>query len=219
MPASVDLFKARFAELEGRMKAVPLRRSDGGSTPYADQGQFYSWASSALAAIEDAFGRNSAHATNFKNELSTISNNYAWDRKFQTMSGIFQGAKLDVDAGYVQNLERSISGEVFGDFVALAKSALAEGHHDVAAVLACAALEDALKRFALMQGLDVEGQTMEEVVNGLKTKGLVSGAQKALLSTMPKIRNYAMHADWSKLQPQDVGGVIGFVEQFLVTNF
>ena len=219
MPANVDLFVARFAALEVRMKAIPLRRDDRDSTPYADQGLFYSWASSALAAIEDAFGPRSAHALNFKHELSTIHNNYAWDRKFHTMCGIFQGAKLDVDAGYVQNLERSISGEVFGDFVALAKSALAEEQHGVAAVLACAALEDALKRFASMQGLDVEGQTMEEVINGLKSKGMVSGAQKSLLSTMPKIRNYAMHADWSKLQPQDVGGVIGFVEQFLITNF
>jgi len=28
-----------------------------------------------------------------------------------------------------------------------------------------------------------------------------------------------MHADWTKIAPQDVGSVIGFVEQFLLTKF
>jgi len=39
---------------------------------------------------------------------------------------------------------------------------------------------------------------MSDVVGALKAKGLVGGAQKTLLDTMPKIRNFAMHADWSK---------------------
>jgi len=89
----------------------------------------------------------------------------------------------------------------------------------VAAVLACAALEDALKRLALLNDLDVSDKSMQDVVNALKSKGLVGGAQKTLLDTMPKIRDYAMHANWNKITPQDVGSVIGFVEQLLLTKF
>jgi hypothetical protein len=77
----------------------------------------------------------------------------------------------------------------------------------------------ALKRLAILNGLSVEDKTMEEIVNALKTKGLVSGAQKSLLAAMPKIRNHAMHADWEKLSPQDAGSVIGYVEQFLLSHF
>ena len=102
--------------------------------------------------------------------------------------------------------------------MALAKAALGEGHHTVAAVLACAALEDALKRYAIRNGLQIDGKTMEDVVNALKGAGLVSGAQKALLGAMPKVRNYAMHADWDKITPQDAGSVIGFVESFLLVH-
>lgn len=112
-----------------------------------------------------------------------------------------------------------MTGEIFGDFVSAAKLALGEGHHSVAAVLACAALEDALKRFALLNGLDVTGKTMEVIVNALKSKGLVSGTQKALLSAMPQLRNNAMHAEWAKITPQDAGSAIGFVEQFLLAHF
>jgi hypothetical protein len=96
---------------------------------------------------------------------------------------------------------------------------LSEGHKDVAAVLACAALEDALKRFATANAIEVGEKTIQEVVNALKSSGLVSGAQKSLLDAMPRIRNYAMHADWAKLSEPDVSRVIGFVEQFLLSKF
>jgi hypothetical protein len=112
-----------------------------------------------------------------------------------------------------------VSGELFGDFVAMAKHALSEGHKDVAAVLACAALEDTLKRYALVNGLTVDGYSMQDTVNALKSKGLVTGAQKTLLDSMPKIRDYAMHANWDKIDESSVSSVIGYVENFLLTKF
>lgn len=133
--------------------------------------------------------------------------------------GFFLSAKDDFENGYLFDVELRVSGEVFGDFVALAKQSLSEGHKDVAAVLACAALEDALKRFAAVNGLIVDDKSMQEVVNALKGSGLVAGAQKTLLDAMPRIRNHALHAEWSKLSDPDVSGVIGFVEQFLLSKF
>jgi hypothetical protein len=47
----------------------------------------------------------------------------------------------------------------------------------------------------------------------------VAGAQKSLLDAIPRIRNFAMHADWEKLSAPDVSSVIGFVEQFLLSKF
>jgi hypothetical protein len=96
---------------------------------------------------------------------------------------------------------------------------LDEGHKDVAAVLASAALEDCLKRYAAANGIDVDRKTMQDVVGALKAKGLVSGAQKTLLESMPKVRDYSMHANWSKVSAADVGSIIGFVETFLLTHF
>jgi len=49
--------------------------------------------------------------------------------------------KSDFDGGYLFNVERVVSGELFADFVGVAKTALSEDHKDVAAVPACAALE------------------------------------------------------------------------------
>ena len=219
MSKASEIMAQRFKELETQVRAIRMQPWSGGGESFADPEQFYAWASSALAAIQTSFGADSPHYVNFQKEMAAISNNYVWKNLFNSIRGIFLGAKSDIDRGYIFDLQRSMSGELFGDFVAAAKAALAEGHHTVATVLACAALEDALKRYAVSQGLQVEGQTMDAVVNALKSKGLVTGAQKSLLSAMPKVRNNAMHAEWDKLTPQDAGSVIGFVEQFLLVNF
>ena len=105
------------------------------------------------------------------------------------------------------------------DLQPLARQSLAEGQKDVAAVLACAALEDAIKRLAATNNLPTEGKTMIELVNALKSAGIVSGAQKSLLEAMPRIRNMAMHAEWSKISEPDVSSVLGYVEQHLLSKF
>lgn len=98
------------------------------------------------------------------------------DEEVKRLQGIFRSAKEDFEGGYVFNVDLRISGEVFGDFIVLAKHSLDEGHKDVAAVLASAALEDSLKRYAIANGLNIEDGSMTEVINALKSKGLVSGA-------------------------------------------
>ena len=139
--------------------------------------------------------------------------------KFEEARGIFEGAFREYEAGFFPSLSATISGELFGDFVKLAKRCLSEGHKDPAAVVASAALEDVLKRYATLQGLDVKDKSMQDVVGALKSKGLVGGAQKSLLDIMPKIRDYAMHANWEKIRAEDVSSIIAFVEQFLISHF
>lgn len=206
----------RFGELLDAANRIPL---SGDKPRHANPQVFYTWAASVLSLFHGVFGDKGPHYLRFSAEMTAINNNYISERQLEACRGIFLGAKGDFDGGYLFDVERSVSGELFGDLVALAKAALSEGQHTVAAVLASAALEDALKRFAIANGLAVEGNTMEQVVNALKSQGLVSGPQKALLSAMPKIRNHAMHADWDKLTPQDAGSVVGFVEHFLLSTF
>ena len=121
--------------------------------------------------------------------------------------------------GFLFDLEVETAADVFGSFAAAAKHAMKENNKDVAAVIASAALEDALKRFAERSGLNIGDKTMATVINALKSKGLVSGAQKSLLDGMLKTRNSAMHADWNKITEPEVSSLIGFVEQFLLTSF
>lgn len=212
-----DTFTKRFKELQKQSESLPFQPNGGGmSGTHVPTGIWQKWATSAQSLIKAANGEDSPHYINF---VSAFNECNGYDYEVKPLQGIFLSAKEDFEGGYVFNVDLRISGEVFGDFVVMAKHALAEGHKDVAAVLACAALEDTLKRFASANGLTIDGKTMNEVVGALKSKGLVAGAQKSLLDTMPIIRNYAMHANWNKISDPDVNSVLGFIEQFLISHF
>ena len=205
----------RFAELDAQIASLRTTQRGSGLSIY-DPVQWQQWATSAHHMLRVALGDTSPHFQNFEKVYEKCN---GWEKEVHALRGIFLAAKADYEGGYAFRVEALISGEIFGDFVALSRNALVEGYKDVAAVLACAALEDALKRFALMNGLDVSDKVMQEVVGALKSKGLVGGAQRTMLDTMPKIRDYAMHANWDKITAQDVGSVLGFVEQLLLTKF
>ena len=210
-----ELFAKRFTELEQVFKDIPFR-SSGPDSSFAPDGQWRKWATSAQNLILAVFGELSPHYKNFINEYAHCQ---GYDNQVKSLLAIFLSAKEDYQGGYVFNVDLRISGEVFGDFITLAKQSLSEGHKDVAAVLACAALEDTLKRFATVNQIEVGGKTMQDVINALKSAGLISGPQKSIVESMPKLRNAAMHGDWDKISAPDVSSVIGFVEQFLLTKF
>jgi len=205
----------RFTELEAQMSRLPMNSWDDGTRSYTTAG-WQQWATSVLSLVKAVFGDTSPHYVNLQKAYAVCR---GYEYEVDALKGVFRSAKDDFDGGYLFSFEVAISGEIFGDFIALAKAALQDGSKDVAAVLASAALEDALKRFAIANGLDVQNKSMQDIVNALKSKGLVSGAQKSLLDTMPKLRDFAMHANWDKLSPQDVGSILGFVEHFLLAHF
>lgn len=211
-----DKFNRRFAELAEAFKNIRYTRSNYDSSVYVSDGAWKGWGTSVQSLILAVFGENSPQHKNFKQSYDDCR---GADHDVRELGNIFTSIKEDYEGGYVFNVDLEISGEVFGDFIGLAKEALSNGHKEVAAVLACASLEDALKRFASFNGLDVDQKSMQQVVSALKGKGLVKGAQKSLLDAMPRIRNMALHADWEKLTDADVASVIGFVEQFLLSAF
>ncbi len=210
-----DLFLKRFSELNDESDSIPIVYSESVGQ-YAPDGSWKKWATSVESLLKAVFGSESPHYVNFARELEHCGGHVS---QIEALQGIFQSAKEAFEGGYVFDVELTVSGEIFGDFVVLAKQALGEGQKDVAAVLAAAALEDALKRYAKANGLKVGDATMQEVIGGMKSKGLVSGARRSLLEAMPRFRNSAMHAEWGKVTEPEVSSVIGFVEQFLLTEF
>ena len=211
-----EKFAARFSELQREIDEMPFEIGDEYSSKYVESGIWEKWSTSVESLIRASCGEDSPYYKNFRQELGTCS---GYESEIKTLTGIFRSAKEAFEGGYLFDIERDITAEIFGDFVVLAKQALAEDNKNVAAVLAAAALEDALKRYAALNALNVDDKAMSDVINALKSKGLVSGAQKPMLAAMLKTRNLAMHAAWEKIEKPDVSGLIGFTEQFLLTNF
>jgi hypothetical protein len=163
-----------------------------------------------------SFGENSVYAKNMNKAVETCVGE---DFQVQSLLAVFLSAQDDFKGGYLFNVEKSVSGEIFGDFVGTARVALSEGHKNVAAVLAAAALEDAIKRYCKNNEIDVNEKSLQDLVNAMKSKSLLSGSKKSLLDSMPRIRDNAMHANWDKITDVDIGAMIGFLDQFLISEF
>jgi hypothetical protein len=209
-------FRKAFDELTVQFDSIQYHPSEIETANLYESGTWQRWAGRAQNLIGAVFSTQHSHYLNFAEAYKKCTD--YWE-EVAVLKGIFDGAKDDFKAGFVFPSDLQISGEIFGDFVAMAKQALADGHEKVAAVLACAALEDALKRYASSQEIDVGGKTMQEVIGLLKSGGLVAGAQKSLLDAMPRVRNAALHADWEKISSPEIAGVLGFVEDFLLKKF
>jgi Domain of unknown function (DUF4145) len=208
-------FIKRFTDLDAEFKKIHFRRTNE-FISNNENGEWRTWATSSENLISASFGMDSVHAKNFSGRHQSCDSQ---ERNIRNLYAVFLSAKKDYEGGHVYNIELTISGEIFGDFVSLARQSLSEGYKDVAAVLAAAALEDSLKRFAKLNDLLIEDATMQNVINALKAKGLIGGAQKTIVEAMPKIRNLALHAEWDKITTSEVGSMLGFVEQFLLAKF
>jgi len=147
------------------------------------------------------------------NDMRLALEGFAYSAK-----GVLQSIKSEVEAGLVGSIQLQAQGGIFGDFLSLAKNSLDE-NKDVAAVLACAALEDALKRYAEQQDLSVSDADMSQVINALKSQGLLKDPQASIVQSYVKLRNKAFHAEWDKIEKESVNSTIGFTEQFILSNF
>ena len=180
--------------------------------------------SGTIALATQIWGESSTHVQAAKQLREDIQNS-KWHPRAQPRflvrqcHGILQAIASDIRGGRLGNLRLEFQGQVFADFLNAAKHALDEGRKDVAAVLAAAALEDALKRYAEAKGLTVEDADLSNVINALKGAGLLSATQGALLKGMVPFRNKALHSEWTKIDSADVHGVIAFVGEFLTTKF
>jgi len=210
-----DILK-RINELIGLGNAVLSTTTPGQHTRSMDSvngGKFRGFRSASLSFLENIFG---THQTYYKEFIEHVTGTHPSGT--ENGINILQAAKAEIEGGWLFTVEGQVSAEIFADFIALAKETL-DDNKDVAAVLACAALEDALKRVAIKENLDVDDKDMSEVINALKAKGIIKGAQIPIVKGYVKLRNKAFHAEWDKIGKESVSSVIGFTEQFLLTNF
>ena len=86
-------------------------------TVFVPKNIWLGWATSAASLIKVVFGEESPYYTNFANE---VKKSRGYDTTIKTLQEIFLSAKEAFESGYVFNVELTISGEIFGDFVVLA---------------------------------------------------------------------------------------------------
>lgn len=135
------------------------------------------------------------------------------------ITGLLNTLKIDIEYNLLNSLQEQIAGEIYGDFISLAKRLVDEGFKDPAAVLACGALEDSMKKFAQKNKIEVSDADLSVVVNSLKAAGLIKGIQAGVVQSYVKLRNKTFHAQFDKIEMPEVSSLIAFVETFILDNF
>lgn len=206
----VELYKKRINDLLTKL-----------SGSYTDVSNIECCFMGTLSIIESLYGINSPKFKAF----FEMKNNFSYKKGYEipllasSVNGVLLNIKEELNEGLIRNLTKEATGEVIGEFTTLAKDELKGGYIYVAAVLASAAFEDAMKRKAEDLGLNVEGKNLYDVINALKSKSFFKGAQTKIVPSFVKLRDYAMHAEWDKIQESDVNSLIGFLEPFLLLHF
>jgi hypothetical protein len=111
-------------------------------------------------------------------------------------------------------------GEILGDFISLAREALAGGSasEKVGAVLVTAALEETLKQLGDEKGLDVYNRDMRGVIQKLKDGGVLSGAQPSVATGYVKFRDNAFHGQFEQIERPTIESAAAFVEGLLTSR-
>lgn len=136
--------------------------------------------------------------------------------------GTLRNLKREIETGLTGNLRQQITGEVLADLIQLSRTAMvqsAEGAKNVAAVLAAAAFEDAVRRMGKTFAGVIGQDDLSEVLKRLKDAGVMQGPQVGIAQSYLSFRNHALHANWDKIEKESIHSVLGFVEQLLLKHF
>ncbi len=136
-----------------------------------------------------------------------------------SLIGLLKSIQFELDNGILKSLESQTRGEIFGDFISLAKELIDNNHKESSVVLACGALEECISKFVQMNNLELSQNGLTENINLLKSKGLLKGTQSGVIQSYVKIRNKAFHADFDKIEIPEIYSLIAFVEQFVIKYF
>ena len=137
--------------------------------------------------------------------------------------GILLGLSEDVSSGYTKNLIELIHGELFLDFLEMARHLLDEGYKDAAAVIAGSSLESHLRQLCVKNGinyLDSNSKPMKaDRINSELTKNSIYNLtdQKNVTAWLD-LRNKAAHGDYNKYQAGQVSLMIDGIRDFVNRN-
>jgi len=125
-------------------------------------------------------------------------------RLFRSMLALLNSAKQEWDAGLLRKVEYIVAAATFDDFLDHAGQYLKGGRLTEAAVLASATLEDAIKKIASKNGVPTDGFALDRLLDELSKAGALTPTEVKRAKASAAVRNLALHAEWSKLTPEDV---------------
>jgi hypothetical protein len=173
------------------------------------------------------YGDGSPQLISYTKQLDQIRNkgmmDHILDHEIVVCSqGFLLNLKREIEGGLTGNLRQQITGEVLTDLIQLSRTVLSEQGDkakNVAAVLAAAAFEDAIRRMGKTFAGVIGQDDLADVLKKLKDASVMQGPQVGIAQSYLNFRNHALHANWDKIEKESIHSILGFVEQLLLKHF
>lgn len=177
----------------------------------------------ARAAIEHISGRSSAYTRRAEEILATKE----WAiHKMINLLGVVESLREDLQAGHLQDVAELIHGELFGDFLEMARHLLDEGYKDPAAVIAGSSLEAHLRQLCEKIGIATEITSQTEpypkkadAMNvDLASASAYSKLDQKNITAWLDLRNKAAHGRYNEYTKEQVSLMVAGVHDFIRRN-
>jgi len=171
------------------------------------------WQTSCLHILEKIFGAKSIYFTKFNTTLR-----YADESQLLWGLELMEGAKEEVEKGFLYKIERLISVDLFDSIIEQAEYLLKSGFKDVAAVLGRVVTENTLKDIAKREGITVPEKIKLSDLNQLLWKeGVYAKNVWRSIQAQIDLGNDAAHGHFDKYDAKSVGNMLTWIRETLLS--
>jgi hypothetical protein len=209
---------SRLTSLIEEGDAVALSERPSSVGPYIqdrDKIALHAWLAKVENILVTVFGRDSAH---FKQYESLTDRQPEHSHEVFRLIGLLQGARDDLQSGFLEGQEQIVAGVVFDSVLEQAKHLAGAGFKDPAAVLGRVVLEDALRRVARRHGCD-DTLKASAINDALRDKAVYSKPQWRAVQSWLDVGNAAAHGDFAAYTADDVQRLLSDIAQFAVVAY
>ena len=136
--------------------------------------------------------------------------------------GVAKALLFDIQNDYLKNLEETIHGDLFGDFLEMATHLIENGYKDAAAVMAGTTLEVHIRKLCDKHGLATTSghkPKKAEALNAeLAKEGVYTKLDQKNVTAWLGLRNNAAHGNYSEYTKEQVSLLIDNVKNFITRH-
>lgn len=197
-----------------------LHQDEYGDSGYDNTGKFAGFKSMSLSFISNLYGKKHSYYNEFK---GASNNTYEYNIK-ESLS-ILKSIKHEIENGWLDNLKKIVSSELFSDFLEMSKYLLDQGYKDASAVMIGSVLEENLRQLCKQYKIETTFEKNDKIINKkadamnneLYKENLYNSLEHKSVTSWLDLRNKSAHGKYTEYDKNNVqlmyDGVLNFLNK------
>lgn len=174
-----------------------------------------------LSFISNLLNENHVYYLEFKKATAS-----SWSYDLESSIEILNSLRFEIENGWLDNLKKLVSAELFTDFLDMSKYLLDENYKDASAVIIGATLEEHLRILSKDNGIETNTLKGKKLVpktanlmnDELYKNNVYDSLKHKSISAWMDLRNKAAHGKYNDYNHQDVDYMFSGVLNFMANN-